>query len=144
MSDKSSAKGRYKSYLLWDAAADIRSLRRSRTAKTNFKTETKHTSNHSRKCRTNDQNICPSSSSNFNKPFEYFLPQKISTKNFEKYRIWALKMVLPSIRYDMGYSDSRGPTPCMDCPHCPTSPKISQYMWTTFLLDRKHPILTAT
>ena len=110
MSDKSSAKGRHKPYLLWDAAADFRGLWRSRTSKTNFKTEAKHTSNHSRKCRTNDQNFCSSSSSNFNKPFKYFLPEKISIKNFEKYRIWALRWFSPSTCYDMGNSDSDVPS----------------------------------
>ena len=140
MSDKSSAKGRHKSYLLWDAAADFRGLWRSRTSKTNFKTEAKHTPNHSRKCRTNDQNFCSSSSSNFNKPFKYFLPEKISIKNFEKYRIWALRWFSPSTCYDMEQPDS---DTNYGASEVRLALKTSQYMWTTFLPDEKYPILTA-
>ena len=90
MSDKSSTKSRHQPYLFWDAAADFRSVWGYWTSKTNFKTETKYTSNHSRKCCSNDPNFCSSRSPNFNKPFKYFLPEKISTKNSQKYRIWTL------------------------------------------------------
>ena len=94
MSDKSSTKSRYQSHLFWDAVANIRSIWRYWTSKTNFKTETKHTSYHSRKCCSNDPNFCSSRSPNFNKPFKYFLPKKISTENSQKYRIWTLSFAI--------------------------------------------------